>query len=114
MRRPQNQTAIVFAIQALVLALVLTIGSASVAYADQAVLEPSRHVRVSDPGRATMSPSAPTGDEQSPLPTPVKQRRSPRVPPVFSPLDGAAGTFLKLWMGAQSAWQAVAERVQAQ
>jgi len=118
MRRSRNQTAIVFASRALVLSLVLTVGFTAAARADESVLEPARHVRSSAAGRAALAPAAPsnTGGDTAPLPTPVKQPRSPRVPPVWSPFTGTgfAGTVLQVWIGAQSAWQAVAARVQGE
>ena len=118
MRRSGNQTTIVFASRALVLSLVLALGFTAAASADESVLEPARHVRSSATGRSALAPAAPshTGSDITPLPTPVKQPRSPRVPPVWSPFTGTgfAGTVLQVWIGAQSAWQAVAARVQGE
>ena len=118
MRRSQNQTAIVFVSRALALSLVLALGFNAAAYADESVLEPARHVRSSTAGRAALAPATPsnTGDDTVPLPTPVKQPRNPRVPPTWSPFTGTGlvGTVVQVWIGAQSAWQAVAARVQSE
>ena len=115
MRRCSAQTAVVFALQVLILSLVLAVGAVSKADADDSVLVPPRNIRPSAAGRTAVAP-ANRGGDIIPLPTPVKQPRNPRVPPMWSPFDspGPGSTMLQVWLGAQNAWQVVAARVHAQ
>lgn len=118
MRRPQLHTAIVFAIQSLVLSLALMFVSVSRAHADDTTLVANPHVRAATAGRVALAPGAPanSGGDQTPLPTPVKPPRAPRVPPVWNLFagPGLAGNLVQLWIGMQGTGQVLASRVHAQ